>query len=180
MNKEPLPAQGPVECLVGHSVLDVCCGPRMMWFDRQNPAVVYGDKRSETITVTDRSHGRVDGTRTLRIEPDVLMDFREIPYPDNTFKLVAFDPPHLARAGQKSWMAAKYGKLSDNWREDLSRGFAECFRVLEPEGVLVFKWNETHVKLSEVLKLTPEKPLFGQVSGKSGMTHWLVFMKAAA
>ena len=52
----------------------------MMWFDRQNPAVVYGDKRSETVTVTDRSHGREDGTRTLRIEPDVLMDFRDIPY----------------------------------------------------------------------------------------------------
>jgi 23S rRNA G2069 N7-methylase RlmK/C1962 C5-methylase RlmI len=152
----------------------------MMWFDRENQNVVYGDKRRETITVTDRSHGKQDGTRTLEINPDVLMDFRDIPYPDDTFKLVAFDPPHLARAGQQSWMAAKYGKLSDTWRDDLRRGFAECFRVLEPEGVLVFKWNETHVKLKEVLALTPEKPLFGQVSGRGGLTHWLVFMKAAA
>lgn len=160
-------------------IIDVCCGPRSFWFDRQNPAVIFGDQRRETITVRDRSHGKKDGTRKLVIDPDTLMDFREIPYPDCTFRLVAFDPPHLVRAGKKSWMAARYGKLSENWQEDLRKGFQECFRVLKPEGVLVFKWNETQVKLKEVLALTPKKPLFGQVSGRKGMTHWLVFMKAA-
>jgi hypothetical protein len=105
------------------------------------------------------------------------MDFRALPFADNTFRLIAFDPPHLERAGPKSWLAAKYGKLSDDWRVDLTGGFAECFRVLEPSGVLVFKWNETQVKLRDVLALTPYVPLFGQVSGRSGMTHWLVFMK---
>jgi len=159
-------------------VIDVCCGSRMMWLDKQCPLAVFGDQRRETLTVTDRSHGKADGTRVLRIDPDVLMDFRDIPYPDNSFKLVAFDPPHLERAGPKSWLAAKYGKLSDDWRADISKGFDECFRVLEPCGVLVFKWNETQIKLREVLALTPEKPLFGQVSGKAGMTHWLVFMKS--
>lgn len=161
---------------VGKPVLDACCGSRMMWFDKQNPAAIFADIRHETLTVTDRTH-REDGTRTLRIEPDCLMDFRKMPFADGAFKLVAFDPPHLERAGPKSWLAAKYGKLSDDWRSDLCAGFAECFRVLEPEGVLVFKWNETQVKVSEVLALTPHKPLFGQVSGRSGMTHWLVFMK---
>ncbi|MGQ4689000.1 hypothetical protein ACUIHB_00285 [Aeromonas veronii] len=160
----------------GKPVLDACCGSRMMWFDKQNPSAIFADIRHETLTVTDRTH-REDGTRTLRIEPDQLMDFRNMPFADGSFKLVAFDPPHLERAGPKSWLAAKYGKLSDDWRSDLRAGFAECFRVLEPEGVLVFKWNETQVKVSEVLALTPHKPLFGQVSGRSGMTHWLVFMK---
>lgn len=159
-------------------VLDACCGSRMMWFNKADPRAIFGDQRSETLTVTDRTH-RSDGTRTLRIEPDTLMDFRAIPFADNSFKLVAFDPPHLERAGPKSWLAAKYGKLSLDWRNDLTVGFAECFRVLEPHGVLVFKWNETQVKLAEVLKLTPHAPLFGQVSGRSGMTHWLVFMKPA-
>lgn len=163
----------------GKSVLDACCGSRMMWFDKQNPAAIFADKRHETLTVTDRSH-REDGTRTLRIEPDHLMDFRDMPFADGSFKLVAFDPPHLERAGPKSWLAAKYGKLSDDWRADLRAGFAECFRVLETGGVLVFKWNEVQVKLAEVLALTPHQPLFGQVSGRSGMTHWLVFMKPAA
>ncbi len=89
-------------------------------------------------------------------------------------------PPHLVRAGAKSWLAAKYGKLSEDWRDDLRAGFAECFRVLATEGVLVFKWNETQVKLSEVLALTPHQPMFGNTSGRKAGTHWLVFMKPEA
>ena len=158
------------------AVLDPCCGSRMMWFDKADPRAVFGDRRSETITVTDRTH-REDGTRVLQIEPDTMMDFRALPFGDGTFRLIAFDPPHLVRAGPRSWLAAKYGKLSADWRDDLRAGFAECFRVLQAEGVLVFKWNETQVRVSEVLALTPHKPLFGQVSGRSGMTHWLTFMK---
>ena len=158
-------------------VLDPCCGSRMMWLDKKNPCALFGDQRSEVLTVTDNSRGNASGTRTLRIEPDTLIDFRAMPFDDGTFRLVAFDPPHLEHAGPKSWLAAKYGKLSSDWRADLCAGFSECFRVLEPDGVLVFKWNETQVKLRDVLALTPHQPLFGQVSGRAGMTHWLVFMK---
>ena len=149
-------------------VLDPCCGSRMFWFDRQNPDVVFGDKRTET-------HGLCDG-RTLRIEPDMTLDFTDLPFDDGAFKLVVFDPPHLHTAGPKSWMAAKYGKLTGDWREDLRKGFAECFRVLASDGVLVFKWNETQVKIREVLELTDVQPLFGNTSGKKAGTHWYVFM----
>lgn len=158
-------------------IIDPCCGSRMMWFDRKNPAVVFGDIRSETISVTDRSHGKINGTRILHIDPDIVLDFRNLPYPDGVFRLVAFDPPHLIRAGTKSWLAAKYGKLGVDWRNDLRKGFAECFRVLASDGVLVFKWNETQVKVREVLELTPQQPLFGHLSGRTGLTHWLVFIK---
>lgn len=158
-------------------VLDPCSGSRMMWLDREHADVVFGDLRSETLTVTDRSHGNAAGTRTLRIEPDVMLDFRALPYADGTFKLVAFDPPHLVRAGSRSWLAAKYGKLGKDWRDDLRSGFAECLRVLDADGVLVFKWNETQVKVGEVLALAPHPPLFGHISGRKGLTHWLVFMK---
>jgi SAM-dependent methyltransferase len=161
-------------------VLDPCCGPRMWWFEKADERALFGDRRSETLTVTDRSHGNSDGTRVLRIEPDVKLDFRALPYQDESFHLVAFDPPHLVRAGAKSWMAAKYGKLGHGWREDLRAGFEECFRVLRPHGVLVFKWNETQVKLREVLSLTPLRPLFGNTSGKKAGTHWIVFMKPNA
>lgn len=150
-------------------VLDPCCGSRMFWFDKQNADVVYGDKRVE-------SHVLCDG-RTLRIEPDVLLDFTELPFADGAFKLVVFDPPHLYQAGPKSWMAAKYGKLSATWQDDIRAGFAECFRVLASDGVMVFKWNETQIKVREVLALTPHKPLFGNTSGKQAGTHWMVFMK---
>ena len=59
------PAGGHVEA--SPRVLDPCSGGRMMWFDRSHPDVVFGDKRCETVTVTDRSHGRADGTRTLTV-----------------------------------------------------------------------------------------------------------------
>jgi SAM-dependent methyltransferase len=152
-------------------ILDPCCGSRMFWFDKQHPDVVYGDRREEQHTLCDG--------RSLRIEPDQLMDFRALPFDDGAFKLVAFDPPHLTHAGPKSWMAAKYGKLSEDWREDLRKGFSECFRVLATDGVLVFKWNETQVRVKEVLALTDQKPLFGHTTGKKGLTHWIVFMKRA-
>jgi SAM-dependent methyltransferase len=140
--------------------------------------VVFGDNRSATLTVTDRSHGRVDGTREVRIEPGILHDFRALPYRDGQFSLVLFDPPHIVRAGPRSWLAAKYGRLNGGtWREDLRVGFGECFRVLAPGGTLIFKWNETHVRVGEVLALAPHPPLFGHLSGRKGFTHWLVFMK---
>lgn len=161
-------------------VLDPCCGGRMMWFDRDHPDVIFGDVRTEILTVTDRSHGRQDGVRVLNIEPDVTLDFRGLPYADGSFRLVAFDPPHVVRAGPRSWLAAKYGKLSADWRDDLRAGFAECFRVLHDDGVLVFKWNETQIKLREVLALAPHPPLFGNTSGRKAGTHWLIFMKPRA
>jgi len=161
-------------------VLDPCCGSRMMWFDRTDPRCLFGDIRSESITVTDRSHGNANGTRTLNIEPDTMMDFREMPFADASFRLVVFDPPHLIRAGKQSWLAAKYGRLGNDWRADLQQGFSECFRVLKPEGVLIFKWSEIQIPVRDVLALTPQRPLFGHASGKRSGTHWLCFLKETA
>jgi hypothetical protein len=47
------------------------------------------------------------------------------------------------RAGCESWLRLKYGILTDEWRDDLCKGFAECFRALKPGQFLIFKWNET-------------------------------------
>ena len=158
-------------------VLDPCCGSRMMWLDKGDQRCLFGDRRSETIVVTDNSRGNKSGTRSIIIEPDALLDFRALPFGDESFWHVAFDPPHLIHAGPRSWLANKYGRLGEDWRDDLRAGFAECFRVLKPNGTLNFKWNETQVKLAEILALTPHKPLYGQVSGRRGMTHWLAFVK---
>lgn len=51
------------------------------------------------------------------------------------------------------------------------------FQVLEDEGILIFKWSEVDIPLKEILKLTPQKPLFGHRSGKNMNTHWVCFMK---
>lgn len=161
-------------------VLDPCCGSRMMWFNSQDQRCLFGDKRSETIVVTDNSKGNHSGKRVLSIAPDTLMDFRSMPFDDETFPLVVFDPPHLVHAGQRSWLAAKYGRLVGDWRENLRQGFSECFRVLKPNGVLIFKWSEVQIATKEVLALTPNSPLFGHSSGKRMGTHWITFIKESS
>jgi len=148
------------------SIIDVCCGSRMFWFDRENSQTVFMDIRELEDTLCDG--------RKLIIKPDLIGDFTNIPFPENTFKLAVFDPPHLKNAGEKSWMAKKYGTLGQQWKSDIKMGFEECMRVLKPYGILVFKWNEQQVKLSEVLSCINYRPLFGDRRSK---TIWMIFMK---
>ena len=154
------------------TILDPCCGSRMMWFDKQDQRCLFGDLRSETHLLKDRQY-----LRHLEIRPDVQLDFTALPFPDGQFKVVVLDPPHLVRAGSKSWLVKKYGTLGADWREDLRRAFAECFRVLEIGGVLIFKWNEDQIKVPQILALTPHQPLFGHPTGRHGRTHWFTFIK---
>ena len=155
-------------------ILDPCCGSRMMWFDKQDQRCLFGDCRAETHLLKDRQY-----LRHLEIRPDVQLDFTALPFPDGQFKVVVLDPPHLVHAGKKSWLAKKYGRLTQDWNNDIRKGFAECFRVLKPGGVLIFKWNEDQIKVPQILALTPNKPLFGHPTGRHGRTHWFTFMKAA-
>ena len=147
-------------------ILDACCGSRMFWFDKENKDVLFVDIRQLETTLCDG--------RKLSIKPDEIIDFRNMPYKDDLFKLVVFDPPHLIKGGENSWLAKKYGILNTTWKEDIEKGFNECMRVLEPYGVLIFKWNEEHIKTSEILATINFKPLFGERRSK---THWLVFLK---
>lgn len=152
------------------TILDMCCGSRMFWFNRTDPRVLFCDIRKET-------HILCDG-RKLEINPDLIADFRKLPFDDATFSLVVFDPPHLKHAGSNGWQFKKYGVLNQNsWRDDLAKGFSEAFRVLRPLGTLIFKWNETQIKTSEILALTEQKPAFGHLSGKRSNTHWICFIK---
>ena len=147
-------------------ILDACCGSKMFWFDKNHEDVLYMDNRQLSETLCDG--------RALNVNPDVIADFRDMPFDDESFYLVVFDPPHLVRAGDNSWLAKKYGKLDELWPIDIRQGFNECMRVLKKNGTLIFKWNEDQVPLSEVLEAIDYKPLFGNRRSK---THWLVFMK---
>jgi len=159
-------------------VLDACCSKRAFWFDPQDIRALFVDKREETIVRKDSSNRK--GYRVLEIAPDMVLDFTDLPFPSDTFAHVVFDPPHMTTLGQNSYMAKCYGRLEGDWREMLRKGFSECFRVLRPEGTLIFKWNEYDVPVAEVLALTPEKPLYGHRSGKNSKTHWIAFLKPNA
>lgn len=148
------------------TILDACCGSKMFWFDKDNADVLFLDNRELDDILCDG--------RKLEIHPDIVGDFRKLPFEDQTFYMVVFDPPHLKQVGDGSWLAKKYGKLSDNWQQDIKLGFRECMRVLKQNGTLIFKWNEEQIKLSEILEIIDYKPLFGN---KRSKTHWLVFMK---
>lgn len=156
-------------------VLDACCGSRMFWFDKLDPRAVFVDNRREIHKLPDVSSA--GGSRELVIDPDYLCDFTALPFPSEQFALVVFDPPHFLRNGAKSWVGLKYGTLGNDWRDVLRAGFSECFRVLRPEGTLIFKWCSDDIRVSEILKLTPARPLFGHKSGKQQRTHWIAFLK---
>ena len=151
-------------------IIDVTCGSKMMWFDKNNPDVEFCDIRNVPLH-------EYYPNRYLEVNPDTIADFRDLPFPDESFYLCLFDPPHVDDFGKTSFMRLKYGCLEGNWREDISKGFDECMRVLKPNGVLVFKWSERKFALSEILPLFSKEPLFGQRVRKNEATHWLCFMK---
>lgn len=158
----------------GASVLDMCCGPRMMWFDKDDARAIFHDRRRERHAMNRPKRGTVEWTET---DPDILGDFTSLPFEDEAFWHVVFDPPHFERSGKIGFLAMKYGWLDGDWRKMIAAGFAEGFRVLKPGGTLIFKWTATENPVSEILKLTPMKPLYGHKSGKQAQTHWIAFLK---
>lgn len=147
-------------------ILDVCCGSKMFWYQKEHPDVTFCDNRELETTLCDG--------RKLVVKPDIVADFRNLPFGDETFNLVVFDPPHLTMAGDSSWLAQKYGKLPTDWKQYLKDGYKECQRVLANNGVLIMKWNEEQISTREMLKAIGRKPLFGD---KRSKTRWMVFVK---
>lgn len=157
-------------------ILDVTCGSRSIWFNKNHPNAIYCDKRDVALTgIWESTNGLSE--RTCYVHPDIQCDFTCLPFDDNSFSLVVFDPPHLIRAGDNSWMVKKYGKLDQGWEQTIQEGFMECMRVLKPDGVLIFKWSETQIPADKLWRVIGRKPLFGHHSGKKSKTFWGCFMK---
>ena len=158
----------------GKKILDVTCGSRTIWFNKNHPDAIYTDKRKEHHEITPNYDGH---TRVCNVNPDIIADFTDLPFEDESFYLVVFDPPHLKNLGETSWLAKKYGKLFPGWETEIKGGFDECMRVLKPNGVLIFKWNERDIKTGDILRLIDKEPLFGHTTGSNAQTIWMTFMK---
>lgn len=159
-------------------ILDACCGGRMMWFNKHHPNALYIDVRKE-------DKGLIEQRPEFEVQPDVVMDFRKLDFPDKRFKLVVWDPPHGTSFTKTSIMAKKFGCLNpETWQDDLKRGFKEIWRVLDDYGVLVFKWNDTAIPYKKVLDKFTEEPLFFNITAgpktlktKGSRSYWFCFMK---
>lgn len=149
-------------------ILDACCGGRMWWWDKDHPLAVYMDRRVRPAGFRERQPN-------WACEPDVVGDFRAMPFEDGAFHLVLFDPPHVVQHTEEtSEITRAYGQLKPGEeQDDLRRGFAECWRVLKPGGTLVFKWAGP---LRRVETWFPTTPIVGTRRTQDN-PKWLVFYK---
>ncbi|MGV2651534.1 UNVERIFIED_CONTAM: hypothetical protein PO322_08825, partial [Escherichia coli] len=101
------------------TILDMCCGSRMFWFDKSDERAIFSDIRKEGYTLRNG--------RRLIISPDIIADFRALSFADASFSMVVLDPPHLESVGDNAWMGKKYGRLNkDAWRDDSRQRFKEA------------------------------------------------------
>ena len=160
-------------------ILDASCGPKTIWYQKKHPFVTFMDIRKETINTLQLGNKLVC-KRSIKIDPDVVADWKDIPFGDDWFDMVIFDPPHIVQKNitKPSQIKLKYGYfLESNYKTILKDGIAELFRVLKSEGVFIFKWCETSKKVDEILKLFPYRPMFGTRTGQANKNHWIVFIQ---
>ena len=157
-------------------ILDCTCGSRGIWFNKHHPDAVYCDQRKE---MWESDYGTRTSHRVCDVNPDVPCDFRDLPFEDETFSLVVFDPPHVKNLSKDSWLAKLYGSLDEGWQDMIRDGYRECMRVLKPDGVLIFKWSDVSISTRDVINAIGHEPLFVHRSGKKMNTHWMCFMKGA-
>lgn len=153
-------------------ILDACCSGRQIWFQKCQKNAVFMDIRQE-------SKGVIKLQPNWSIEPDIVGDYRQMPFADKSFKLVVWDVPHTLGKKISGIIQMKYGILDkDTYAKDLQQGFNEIMRILDDYGVLEFKYADVTVPVKEILDLFPIKPLFGTVTKKGvNNTYWFCFMK---
>ena len=171
--------------MTDEEVLDATCGGRSIWCEgnKERDDTLYIDNREEPpgfVTAGDENR-----YKPYSVEPDEVQDYRDLPYDDESFNLIVFDPPHVIKDGGMEALAGqvqrKYGALeAETWQSDIRRGFEELWRVLDTGGTLTFKFADRAADFEEVISLSPVDPLFGTTITKqrNGVdSRWFVFYK---
>ncbi len=144
-------------------ILDATAGARAVWFDKTYPDAIYIDIREG-------------------LHPDNRrMDCRSTTFRSRSFDLVVFDPPHMT-CGPRSQMARRYGHwLTTEIRETVRGAFVEFYRILKPDGLVAFKWNDHDTALSAVLPSQGFDALVGvptaQRTKHSSTTYWCLLRR---
>lgn len=165
--------------IMKEQILDPTCGGRTIWYEgnKDRDDVLYVDKREEE----PGFHGQ-EG-RTYAVQPDEVQDFKDLPYEDESFNLIVWDPPHKVRENGMEQLTGqvvkKYGALrAETWQSDLKQGFKELWRVLDSGGTLVFKFSDISIDFEQVLSVLPRDPWFGTTTKrKQNENRWFVFYK---
>jgi hypothetical protein len=156
-------------------ILDACCGPKNMWYNKNHPNTLYIDIRREPKGYN--SHNKGDS-----VQPDIIADFRCLPksIKEKKFKLIVWDLPHMVTLGKTSMFRKKYGCLNaQTWPADIKSGFNELWSVLENYGTLLMKFNDSEISFKSLFRCIPKKPLFYNITSAHGKktTKWFCFMK---
>jgi len=167
-------------------ILDATSSFRRMWKDKSNSATVFMDVRSNSQIHSDWSACMVQKSRDTNIgfrKLTIQADFSHLPFKDEAFYHVNFDPPQLIHLGKTSIYYKQYGALeADTWRFTLKQAAKELWRVLAVNGTLNVKWSDRDISDDDVLRLFPVEPLYGQegAHGTSSKTSWFSFVKLAS
>lgn len=150
-------------------ILDLSCGRKAIWFDKNNPLVTFLDIRSG------------DG-----IAPDFICDTKNIPESvGKDYDLVVFDPPH-ENCGAKSNMAKAYGHFTrKEIIETITGSGKEAHRLTRKDALMAFKWNDCAYNLDKVLELLAPYwlPLFGHHLRNRGgsaaktQSYWVLLLR---
>ena len=145
-------------------ILDLSAGNRAVWFDKHHPDALYIDIRPE-------------------VEPDRVLDSRNLPFKKGEFDLFVFDPPHV-NFGKNAEMSKTYGHhTTKEIREIISETAEEAHRIGSLDALMAFKWNDHDQKLEKVMDLMTKwwEPLFGhKVSTRtkhSCSTTWVLLKR---
>jgi len=138
-------------------ILDATAGNRTMWECKNNPNVIY-----------------LDMEKRLEIKPTIFADHRQLPFKDEVFDTIFYDPPHYWGNAvhyfsfpnrelrqtvfpDTSGIPTYYGwdkyKTKSGLIKSIYQAQKEFWRVLKKDGLLWLKWNELAIELRKILAI---------------------------